>query len=289
MNEQELKAAFSKIKIWKRREERAPHKPLLILYALGRAQRKEKRMVLYTEAKETLKQLIEDFGPPRLSRPMYPFIYLCNDGIWELEGEGQINTKGHYSEKELSKKNVRGGFTEEIYSMLLQNPTLITANAQDLLEQNFPDSMHEDILGMVGLQLQFSRVKRNPEFRKRILQAYEYSCAVCGFSVWLGQFPVSLEAAHIKWHQAGGPDTEDNGIALCTMHHKLLDRGVFTITPSLKVQVSESAHGKSGFDEWLMRYHGSNLRLPVRPQYKPKSIYIDWHIREVFKSPGRFM
>lgn len=74
MNEQEIKAAFANIKVWKRREERAPHKPLLILYALGRVQRKEKRMFLYTEAKETLKQLIEDFGPPRLSRPMYPFI-----------------------------------------------------------------------------------------------------------------------------------------------------------------------------------------------------------------------
>jgi putative restriction endonuclease len=25
---------------------------------------------------------------------------------------------------------------------------------------------------------------------------------------------VALEAAHIKWHQAGGPDEESNGLAL---------------------------------------------------------------------------
>lgn len=193
MNEQEIKTAFANIKVWKRREERAPHKPLLILYALGRVQRKEKRMVLYTEAKETLKQLIEDFGPPRLSRAMYPFIYLSNDGIWELQGEEKIHTKGHYSDKELSAQKIRGGFNEEIYSMLLNNPRLLTDVAQNILEQNFPSSMHEDILSTVGIQLNFTpKIKRTPEFRTRILRVYEYSCAVCGFSVWLGQLPVSL-------------------------------------------------------------------------------------------------
>lgn len=103
----------------------------------------------------------------------------------------------------------------------------------------------------------------------------------------LGKF--LFQAAHFKWHQAGGPDTKDNGIALCTIHHKLFNHGVFTVTPSLRIQVSESARGRKGFDEWLMKHHGNNLRLPVRPRYKPNSVYIDWHTREVFKSPGRNM
>lgn len=90
---------------------------------------------------------------------MYPFIYLSNDGIWELEGEGKIHTKGHHLEKELSAKKVRGGFTEEIYSILMQNPTLITAIAQDLLEQNFPDSMHEDILAWLAFSCNLARLK----------------------------------------------------------------------------------------------------------------------------------
>lgn len=148
-------------------------------------------MVLYTEAKEVLKMLIQDFGPPCFSRPMYPFINLSNDGIWELQGEGEIHTKGHYSEKELSDRKIKGGFTEKVYSALLQNPILVTDIIQNLLAQNFPDSMHEDILSMVGLQMQFNKIKRNPGFRIRILQAYGYSCAVCGSSVWLGKIPVS--------------------------------------------------------------------------------------------------
>jgi predicted restriction endonuclease len=59
--------------------------------------------------------------------------------------------------------------------------------------------------------------------------------AVCGFDVRLGNILIAIEAAHIKWHQAGGPDEERNGLALCSLHHKLFDRGVFTVSNSMSV------------------------------------------------------
>lgn len=46
-----------------------------------------------------------------------------------------------------------------------------------------------------------------------------------------------------------GPDTEENGVALCSMHLKLFDRGVFTITEERELLVAEQAHGTNGFDE----------------------------------------
>ena len=48
-----------------------------------------------------------------------------------------------------------------------------------------------------------------------MLTAYEWRCAVCGLDVRLGSVSVALDAAHIRWHQAGGPDREGNGLALC--------------------------------------------------------------------------
>jgi putative restriction endonuclease len=72
---------------------------------------------------------------------------------------------------------------------------------------------------------------------------------VCGFDVRLGNILIAVEAAHIKWHQAGGPDEERNGLALCSLHHKLFDRGVFTISNSMSVIVSESANGTKGFQD----------------------------------------
>jgi putative restriction endonuclease len=100
---------------------------------------------------------------------------------------------------------------------------------------------------------------------------------------------VGLEAAHIKWHQAGGPDAEINGLALCALHHKLFDRGAFTLSDSIKIEVSERAHGSTGFDEWLMAFHGKQLYPPQRGSYYPEPKFIDWHVREVFQAPPRFV
>lgn len=186
--------------------------------------------------------------------------------------------------------DTHGGFTEEIYMMLSKDRKLIRELASILLEQNFPEIIHEDILNEVGLDMDLTgKICRDPQFRDRILRAYEYKCAVCGFNVRLGNVLIAVDAAHIKWHQAGGPDREENGIALCTMHHKLFDRGVFTLNDSLKLQVSEFAHGTEGFEEWLMRYHGKQIRLPQSPLYRPKDSFVNWHVKEVFKGPGRYM
>ena len=99
--------------------------------------------------------------------------------------------------------------------------------------------------------------------------------------------PVALEAAHIRWHQAGGPDLEVNGLALCSLHYKLFDRGAFTLSNDLEVLVSDDANGTAGFHEWLMRFHGEKLNFPQREAYYPGENYTRWHVREVFKGEYR--
>jgi putative restriction endonuclease len=103
-----------------------------------------------------------------------------------------------------------------------------------------------------------------------------------------GTIPVALEAAHIKWHQAGGPDEEFNGLALCTLHHKLFDPGVFTLSDKLNIIVSESANGTKGFREWVIAFHGAAIRPPQSPNYYPAKSVVEWHVREVFQGPERY-
>lgn len=117
--------------------------------------------------------------------------------------------------------------------------------------------------------------------------AYEYRCAVCGFDVRLGSHPVGLEAAHIRWHNAGGPDVEENGLALCVLHHKLLDLGAYTLDPHGQLLVSDRTHGTDGFHGGLLRYHGRQVRLPQRPEQHPSARHLEWHAREVFKGRPR--
>ncbi|MWC27613.1 phosphorothioated DNA-binding restriction endonuclease [Paenibacillus sp. MMS18-CY102] len=286
MEETWLKNKLSNLSIWKKNGQRAPHKPLLILLALAQLQQ-HKTVLPYEEARVKLRKLLMEFGPPRKSyHPEEPFVRLTTDGIWSLTSTVD---KKNFSDKQLLTEQVSAGFTDEVLVLLQNNERLIQELVEALLNEHFPESIHQDILDEIGLDCSIRRKrKRDPHFRDRILKAYEFSCAVCGFNVRLGHQLVGIDAAHIQWHQAGGPDSEENGIALCSLHHKLFDRGVFTITGERELLVAEQAHGTHGFEEWLMRYHGKQVRSPINPVYTPKESFVNWHIREVFRGPARY-
>lgn len=300
MNRETLLTNIKTMNIWKKHDQRAPHKPLLILYALAQLQANQKQWLDYRIVSEDLRRLLNDFGPYRKSyHPEQPFVRLANDGIWQLEAKEigseisvqDLNIKDNW----LKSHETMGGFNNDVFQLLRSDKNLIREVAEMLLDMHFPESLHEDILSAVGLDISYSNTytltkvsKRDPAFREKILRAYGYSCAVCGFNVRLGQKLVGVEAAHIKWHQAGGPDIENNGVALCSMHHKLYDLGVFTINTEHNIIVSQSAHGTQGLDDWLLRYHSQKLTKPIQNSYIPELEFLDWNVREVFKGDGRY-
>jgi putative restriction endonuclease len=99
---------------------------------------------------------------------------------------------------------------------------------------------------------------------------------------------VGLEAAHIKWFQAGGPDVEPNGLALCALHHKLLDLGAFTVLPDdYVIMVSQSLVGSVEAQDKMLGYHGAGIVLPQSDAYFPDTEFLVWQKSEVFKKPGR--
>ncbi|WP_367278916.1 phosphorothioated DNA-binding restriction endonuclease [Desulfobacula sp.] len=295
MNNQNIKNQFKKITMWKRNGVRSPHKPLMVLYAIGCLLRNKERLISYEEIDKDVAKLLQDFGPQRKSyHPEYPFWRLQKDGIWEIEHSEKLNLKlnnsGDVKKKDLIENRIRGGFKNDIYKNLIDNQMMIKEIIQEILEDNFPQTIHEDILQAVGIDINLidNRVKtRSPKFRDKILRAYEYRCAIFGFDVRMGHFPVALEAAHIKWHNAGGPDTEINGLALCSLLHKLFDRGAYTVSNDLIILVSSRANGTEGFKEWLMKFHGKKLRMPQRTTYSPDQAYTDWHVSEVFQGEFR--
>jgi putative restriction endonuclease len=103
----------------------------------------------------------------------------------------------------------------------------------------------------------------------------------------MGDALVGLDAAHIQWHQAGGPAVVQNGMALCVLHHKLFDRGVFTVLEGLTVAVSELANGPGTLEVHLAPYHGRGLRGLVNQAYAPAGKYLAWHRAQVFQGLAR--
>jgi putative restriction endonuclease len=239
-------------------------------------------------------RLLKEFGPPRRSyHPEYPFWRLQNDGVWVVHTTGALTPpQGNTDAKKsnLLSKNAVGGFTPEVQAGLRSDPALVSEIAVRLLENHFPESIHPDIVAAVGLVLGVDKAaakKRDPQFRQRVLTAYEYRCAVCSFDVRLGSVSIALYAAHIRWFQAGGPDNESNGLALCVLHHKTFDLGAFTVNRDGVLLVSDQAHGTDGFEEALMRHHGTAVRPPQRQEWMPAPASLDWHAREVFKGAAR--
>ncbi|HSK29851.1 MAG TPA: hypothetical protein VLA17_07795 [Candidatus Limnocylindria bacterium] len=68
MTPDEIRERFGSLTVWKRGGERAPHKPLLALYAIGRGLRGEPRMASYAQFDKDLAKLLVEFGPPRQDR-----------------------------------------------------------------------------------------------------------------------------------------------------------------------------------------------------------------------------
>jgi putative restriction endonuclease len=294
MERNEILKLFDNINVWSRGDERAPHKPLLLLYALGKCLRGENRFLSFKDSNEDIRNLLIEFGPSRKSyHAEYPFWRLKNDKLWELSSEDLIKRLGNTDPKksELIDKDICGGFTNEIFEAIKKDRSLAIAIIETLLSKNFPDSLHEDLLTAVGIDIneliKSGITKRDPGFRQRILQIYEYKCVVCGSDLRLGAVNIGLEAAHIKWHQAGGPDTENNGLSLCILHHKLFDRGAFSISDNYKILVSQQANGSGIIADILINFHEMNIKMPIKDFYNPKIDFLRWHQKEVFRSPSR--
>jgi putative restriction endonuclease len=105
--------------------------------------------------------------------------------------------------------------------------------------------------------------------------------------VRIGSLTIGLEAAHVKWHQARGPDAVHNGVALCSLHHKLFDLGAFHIGADRRILVSQQVHGTSRFEEVLLRHHGALALEPVRSEHKVLTDFVGWHFDQVFKKEAR--
>jgi putative restriction endonuclease len=123
--------------------------------------------------------------------------------------------------------------------------------------------------------------RRSAAWRMAMVRAWDGSCAFCGYDGQLAGAPVGIDAAHVRWFNFDGPDDPDNGLALCSLHHKLFDRGALGLTLAYRVQVSESfraiGQGRSVYD-----LHDRELR-PRPGTVLPAERHLEWHTTQVFR------
>jgi len=294
--DEEIVGRFASLNVLRHGDERAPHKPLLLLWTLARLQRGEPRLAAFSEIEPSVGDLLRDFGPPRATRPEYPFWHLQSDGLWviperhALQADIESRPDRHNPRLTVIRQvNAHGGLPEELYEELRRRPDLVNHIVEKLLDDSFPASMHQELLDAVGMPwvTLTTRPARDAAFRDTILRIYEHRCAVCGYDAMLGNSDIGLEAAHVRWHAAGGQDTEENGLALCALHHKAFDRGAIGLDDDRCILVSQHVRSGAGSIELLVRFSGQPLIGPQRGCPPPTQPNIEWHRREVFREPAR--
>lgn len=281
---------LSRLQVWSRAGERAPHKPLLILLAMGNLCRGEPRLLPYRNIAESLIDLLVRFGPYRRSHhPEQPICRLPRDGLWELCGHvPTVGATGVPSHGQLMRSDVSAGFPEAVHSLLVAHPEVIWMGTQYLQDRYFAESLHDDLVAEVGIhrvmQPALKSRKRNPEFRREVIRAYEHRCAICDYDIRLDNNLVGLEAAHIQWHAYDGPDKVANGLALCTLHHKAFDLGGISLLDDLRLVVSDDLHGQNrAFDLWFLDHKGKPIRAPRHDDQRPDPLFLRWHREQVYQ------
>jgi putative restriction endonuclease len=114
-------------------------------------------------------------------------------------------------------------------------------------------------------------------FRVAVLDSYQRRCSVTGERT----LPV-LEAAHIKGFAEVQEHAISNGILLRADIHKLFDTGYVTVTPEHRFLVSRKIKEEFENGKDYYRLHGSEIRLPARPEHAPASEALGWHNEKRF-------
>jgi putative restriction endonuclease len=116
-------------------------------------------------------------------------------------------------------------------------------------------------------------------FRVTVTDAYKRRCAVTGENTL-----DVLEAAHIQPYSDNGPHSIQNGLLLRSDMHILFDKGLISVSPELKIEVSSHIREMYSNGKLYYSYQGSSLRSkPESDQDCPSATYLDWHNKHVFQ------
>ncbi|MEU9351777.1 phosphorothioated DNA-binding restriction endonuclease [Streptomyces griseoloalbus] len=288
----------AELRQWSNGATRAPHKPLLLLYALGRFQQDDGDGELrYSAVEDELKRLLAEYGPRNRTSAAYPFHHLVSDGVWEVRTDRGAGSPGT-GVRELRASNAAGRLVPELRVALRREPSLLGRMVRVLLDANFPPSLHGELCEAVGLEPDAAQVEserfsaarrqRDRRMRELVLTAYEYRCAFCGYDGRIGPVPVGLEAAHVRWWAFDGPDVVENGLCLCSLHHKLFDKGVLGVGDGHRVLVSQGFVGHSPAARAAVTDLSGRPLVGPRPDAAPiAAAHRAWHMEQVFHGDPR--
>jgi len=290
----------ARMRRWTPTGERDPHRALLLLFALGQLQRQGLQPVRFRDIEAQFSKLLVEFSPPHPVSAGYPFHELVADGLWEVVTVAGGPSPGTDSAV-LRDHDATGRLNPRFAKELQADPGLFGQIVRIILDVNFEPTLHLDLCAAVGLLpevadtgavtefLDGPRRQRDPMFAQKVLVAYECRCAFCAYEGWIGDSVVGLEAARLRWWAFDGRDDLSNCLCLCSLHHRLLDKGVLGLTPDGRVLVSRHFAGTTNAaHDQVLALSGRRALTPLGGFPPPDPLNIEWHTGQVFRGPARY-
>lgn len=164
---------------------------------------------------------------------------------------------------------------ETAYEKVFSYPWQLVNNPfEGFNENDSTDSLADEIIeNPTKAETIYQRVKvrgtAQAIFRSVLLKAYENKCAICSFS-----FTEALEAAHIvPWSKSNNAEkiSPNNGILLCSNHHKLFDSGIIKINTEFKIFHNDNKKKNySEVDQILtIEMNHKTIQLPKEKKLQP--------------------
>lgn len=117
--------------------------------------------------------------------------------------------------------------------------------------------------------------KRSSTFQRRVRDAYNERCAVCGKGRQSPDGIPEVEVAHIFPKSKDGNDNVQNGLALCKLHHWAFDNGWLSVTNNHEIMVRDKP-GIEGYEDFA-EFDGEPLHLPENDEHQPHPIFLREH------------
>ena len=162
-----------------------------------------------------------------------------------LSSMQEATLRGFSTYTDTNKQNVIM-FRPELLGLYVENSTALhqvdatDEELQSIAEVYSNTPLGQSLVRPIEVNRQRIRVTRTaypriPRFRQEVLEAYSHRCAMCGIQLDL------VDAAHIVPHaHPKGSDTVNNGLALCTLHHRSFDTGLLYVEDDYSIHVNSA-------------------------------------------------
>jgi putative restriction endonuclease len=272
-----------------RKDDIAPHKPLLLLVVAELAEQGKLEPILPLTGELVFRFLafwtVVANRRPQKPKIRLPFYHMRSDGCWT-----PLNENG---EPTLERMRAAAARFDESFIACLHDPAFRKQLRRVLIARYFTDpSERATLYDLVGLPIppddvvkadaklyEESRERgREARFRLTVVPAYNYTCALTGYRCVTADAGSIVDAAHIHQFANSRNNHPQNGLALSKNAHWMFDAGLWSLDDEFRVIVAADRFAEAGDDAFLLtRFVGRQIRLPTKCDYWPDRAHLAWH------------